>query len=360
MKRTLLFFSILITIGITPLSAQESGNEADLQTLYQQIDDAIEHSPQYVAKREMQISYVRKLFLSEKSLENKLTHAEQLFELYKPYKNDSALYLADLCISLADSLHRKDKVGLYLSLKAHQCSNASLYVESLNLLKRIDRQALDQEGLTQYYAAWMHVCGELGSYSQQEELRNSYYDMQDLYRDSVLAVAGTDSEASLHLNMDILSARKQYQDALGVSDRWLGKVADGSHESAYAAFYRSMVYDKLGNGIMLRYWLGKSALDDIKCAVFDQASLFMLAERLCDDGDYDRAYRYLHFCEACNTAFSPQLRNYQVRFVANITDTLYQHSLDRYSRLLIFACVSAFLLLGVVIWLFFARRRNAR
>jgi hypothetical protein len=206
----------------------------------------------------------------------------------------------------------------------------------------------------------MHVCGELGYYSQQEELRHSYYDMQDLYRDSVLAVAGTDSEASLHLNMDILSARRQYQDALGVSDRWLGKVADGSHESAYAAFYRSMVYDKLGNGIMLRYWLGKSALDDIKCAVFDQASLFMLAERLCDDGDYDRAYRYLHFCEACNTAFSPQLRNYQVRFVANITDTLYQHSLDRYSRLLIFACVSAFLLLGVVIWLFFARRRNAR
>ena len=48
-----------------------------------------------------------------------------------------------------------------------------------------------------------------------------------------------------------------------------------------------------------------------------------------------------------------QLRNYQVRFVANITDTLYQHSLDRYSRLLIFACVSAFLLFGVVIWLFF-------
>lgn len=360
MKRTLLFFIILITIGIPPLSAQESGKEVDLQALYQQIDDAIEHSPQYVAKREMQISYVRKLFHSERSQENKLTHAEHLFELYKPYKNDSALYFADLCISLADSLNRKDKVGLYLSLKAHQCSNAGLYVESLNLLKRVDKQALGQEELMQYYAAWMHVCGELGYYSQQEELRNNYYTMQEHYRDSVLAVAGTDSETSLHLNMDILSARKQYQDALGLSDKWLGTVADGTHEEAFASFYRSMVYDKLGNGKMLRYWLGKSALDDIKCAVFDQASLFMLAERLCDDGDYDRAYRYLHFCEVCNTSFSPQLRNYQVRFVANITDTLYKHSQDLYSRLLIFACVCAFLLLVVVIWLFFARRRKAR
>ena len=178
------------------MSAQESGNEADLQTLYQQIDDAIEHSPQYVAKREMQISCMCVNCSSpEKSLENKLTHAEQLFELYKPYKNDSALYLAETLVARLPIRYTvKDKVGLYLSLKAHQCSDASLYVESLNLLKRIDRTSIRPRGSTQYYAAWMHVCGELGSYSQQEELRNSYYDMQDLYRDSVLVCGRTDSE----------------------------------------------------------------------------------------------------------------------------------------------------------------------
>ena len=357
MKRTLLFFIIPITIGISPLSAQESGKEVDVQALYQQIDEAIEHSSEYVAKREIQIANVRKMLLSESSLEKRFAHAEQLFALYKPYKNDSALHFADLCILLADSLNRKDKVGLYLSLKAHQCSTAGLYVESLNLLKQVDKKALGPEELAQYYAAWMHVCGELGYYSQQLEKRNSYYNLQDNYRDSVLAVAETGSEASLHLSMDVLSARKQYQDALDVSDKWLRMVTDGTHESAYAAFYRSMVYDKLSNGPKVRYWLGKSALDDIKCAVFDQASLFMLADRLCKDGDYDRAYRYLHFCEDCNRVFSPQLRNYQVRYVADITDTLYQQSKARYSRLLIGACVGAFLLLVLVVWLFFTRRR---
>ena len=35
-----------------------------------------------------------------------------------------------------------------------------------------------------------------------------------------------------------------------------------------------------------RYWLGRSALDDIKCAVMDQASLIKLAELLNQDGDY--------------------------------------------------------------------------
>ena len=360
MKRTIAFFVLLMTIGMgSSLSAQESDEEIGLQELYQQIDDAIEHSPEYVAKRLSQIADTRKMLLSESSLEKRFALAEQLFELYKPYKNDSALYVADLCISLADSLNRKDMVGLYLSQKAHQCSNAGLYVEALNLLKKVDRQALGPEELTKYYAAWMHVCGEIGSYSQQHDEKWYYYGLQDSYRDSVLAVAEEGSEEYLHLKMDVLNARKQYQDALHVSDRWLKMVTDGTHENAFAAFYRSVVYEKLNNGHSQRYWLGKSALDDIKCAVNDQASLFMLAERLSEDGDYERAYRYVRFCEACNTAFSPQLRNYQVRYVADVMEAIHQNDQARYSRLLTIACVGGLLLLVVIVLLLFRLRRRA-
>lgn len=341
------------------MSAQESNKEFDLQTLYQQIDDAIEQSPQYVAKRLGQITETRNMLSRESGLEKRFALAEQLFALYKPYRNDSALYFADLCISLADSLHRKDMKGLYLSQKAHQCSSTGLYVQSLDLLKRVDKQALGSEELTKYYAACMHVYGELGSYGQQEDEKNHYYALQDRYRDSVLAVAEQGSEEYLHLKMDVLTARRQYQDALAVSDNWLSKVTNGTHEYAFAAFYRSVVYDKLGNSRQLRYWLGKSALDDIKCAVFDQASLFMLAERLCEDGDYERAYRYVRFSESCNTVFSPQLRNYQVRYVANVMEAIYQNDQTRqarYSRLLVFACVGVLLLIVIVIGLLFARR----
>ena len=360
---------MLTMMGVSPLSAQGNDKEPDLQALYQEIDDAIEHSPQYIAHRLGQIDDLHKLLLDESSLEKRLTLAERLFALYKPYKNDSALYFADLCVALADSLQQKNKVGLYLSLKAHQCSNVGMYVESLDLLKRIDKQSLEREGLTKYYAAWMHVCGEIGAYSQLEDERLKYFALQDGYRDSVLAVAEEGSEEYLHLKMDVLCARQQYQDALTVSDKWFGKVSNGTHEYAYAAFYRSVVYDKLGNKSQLRYWLGKSALDDIKCAVNDQASLFMLAERLCEDGDYNRAYRYVlaerlcedgdynrayryvRFCENCNTVFSPQLRNYQVRYVANVMKASYQNSEARYSRLLLMACAVGLLLLGLVIWL---------
>jgi hypothetical protein len=351
MKRTVFLFLLLTIIGTgSSLSAQSADKETDLETLYQQLDEAIDQSPKYVARRLGEIADTRKMLRSEGNLEKKFALTERLFALYKPYKNDSALYLADLCIALADSLQRKDMVGLYLSRKAHQCSNAGMYVQSLDLLKKVDKRALDREGLTKYYAAWMHVCGEIGSYSQQEEERWRYFALQDSYRDSVLAVADEGSEEYLHLKMDVLCARQLYQEALAVSDNWLGMVADGTHEKAWAAFYRSVVYDKLDNGHMLRYWLGTSALNDIRCAVFDQASLFMLAERLSDDGDYERAYRYMRFCEKCNTAFSPQLRNYQVRYVANVMEAVCKNSQARFSRLLIVACVGGILLLALVVF----------
>jgi hypothetical protein len=84
----------------------------------------------------------------------------------------------------------------------------------------------------------------------------------------------------------------------------------------------------------------------------------MLAECLCEDGDYERADRYVHFCEACNTAFSPQLRNYQVRYVANVMEAIYKHDEALYSRLLKIACAGAVILLGLVAWLLLRQKRR--
>ena len=359
MKRTVAFYLLLIIMGTgLSLSAQPVDNETDLQTLYQQIDEAISQSPQYVAKRVAQITEMRNKLRAETNLDKQFELAEQLFTLYKPYKNDSALFYASLCVSLADSLNRKDMKGLYLSLKAHQCSKAGMYVESLSLLKQIDNKALDPKELTEYYAAWMHVCGEVGFYTQLPEVRTHYYDLQESYRDSVLTVAEEGSEVFLHLKTDVLSARQQYQDALSINDNWISKVADDTHEYAFAAFYRSVVYEKLSNGPQQRYWLGKSALVDIKCAVNDQASLFMLADLLCKDGDYEQAYRYFRYCLACNTTFSPLLRNYQLRYVDRISSILYQNHQFRYSRLLTIASIGAILLLGGAVWLLFRKRKK--
>ena len=334
----------LFTFSPLPALADES---ADLNALYRQIDDAISQSPQYVAERERQIAACRDSLLMEKNEEKNFQTAKRLFWLYEPYRNDSALHYAELCISLANTLHRPDLVGRFRSLLAYQCSRTDRHAESLEQLSLIDRSALDKRGLVDYYHAWMHVCGELGQYTQRETIRQRSFDQQDLYRDSVLMVAEEGCEEWYHLKVDILSARRLYQDALELSDEWIKKVTDDTHEAAYAAFYRSMVYDKLKNHDMTCYWLGKSALYDIRCAVMNQASLLFLAEHLANDGDIDRAHRYMEFAKVCNQTFTPQLRNYQVNPIVNIVEKNGHETLARADRMLKIA-------IGVIVLLLIA------
>ena len=349
MRSFIIILLISAVAGVVPATAQ-SDESVDLNALYQQIDEAISQSPQYVAERERQIAACRDRLMNEKDVEKSVTIAEELFLLYQPYKNDSALHYAEMCISLADSLNRQDLIGRFRSLLAYQCSRTDMHTESLEQLRLVNKSALDKRGLVDYYHAWMHVCGELGLYSQRQDIVQRSFRLQDLYRDSVLMVAEEGSEEWCHLKVDILSARRFYQDALEISNQWLQNVTEGTHESAYAAFYRSMIYDRLNNHDMVRYWLGKSALDDIKCAVMNQASLLFLADHLANDGDFKRARRYMEFAKDCNQTFCPRLRNYQVDRVIDIIEKDSQATLARADLILKIAIgVIAILLITLIV-----------
>ena len=355
------FLSSLLTVigGIAPMAAQ-SRDDVDLQALYQQIDEAIAQSPQYAEKREQQIEEASHALLMESNQEKRFQIAEQIFNLYKPFRNDSAFRYAELCISLADSLHRPDLVGFYRSRLARQCSNTDMFTESLEQLQKVNKSVLDNKQLTAYYEAWMHVCGQIANYSQRENVRQTYFAKQDLYRDSVLAVAEEGSEEYLHLKMDALCARQQFQEALRVSDSWLNKVEKGTQEEAYAAFYRFVVYDRLSNASQVRYWLGRSALDDIRCGVMDQASILMLADRLSQDGDLDRAYRYITFGKECNQAFCPTLRNYQVNMVLDVIDKNYQYTQACGQHVFVTGAIVIVLLLIALFILIFRLKRKSK
>ncbi len=358
MKKAVLTLLMLTAIGFSPAASAQTDEQADLDALYQQIDEAILQSPQYVAERRRQIGVNTGRLKVETTAEGCLLIAEELFDLYKPYRNDSALYYAELCISLADSLHRPDIAGHFRSMLAYQCSNADLFTESLEQLRLVNKSVLDTTGLVNYYNAWMHVYGELGSYTQRKDVRQKYYDLQNLYRDSVLMVTKEGSDEWFHLKMDVLSGRRLYQDALALSDQWLQRADDHTHESAFAAFYRSMVYSNLSNHDMTCYWLGKSALDDIQCAVMDQASLLFLAEHLADDGDFSRARRYAAFAKECNLAFCPRLRAYQVPSVVRVLEKSSQASLSR-SNLIMWAASAVITLLLITLIIIIYRRTKS-
>ena len=349
---------VLIATQIQAQGISYNEESVDLNALYQEIDEAITQLPQFVAERERKIAVCRDTLQKEDNLEKRARTAEQLFELYKPYKNDSAQYYAELCIGFAETMNRPDLAGRYRSMLALQCSNTDMVAESLEQLRLVNRSALDKRGLVDYYNAWMHAYGELASFTQREDMHDLYLDRQRLYRDSVMMVAQEGSEEWYHLKMDILSAQRHFQDALKVSNQWLKMTKKGTHESAYAAFYRSMVYSHLNNHDLTCYWFGISALEDIRCGVMNQASLLFLAEQIADDGDLDRAMQYMDFCKSCNLKFSPHLHAYQFNSVIHVIEKDREAAHEQVSQILIGAAIVVFVLLLALIIVILRKRNN--
>ena len=62
----------LVGMSVHVVSAQQSQKEVDLEALYQQIDEAIDNSPVYVAEFEKRLNKQKDLFMQETDTDAKL------------------------------------------------------------------------------------------------------------------------------------------------------------------------------------------------------------------------------------------------------------------------------------------------
>ena len=194
--------------------------------------------------------------------------------------------------------------------------------------------------------------GEIANYSLVPEVKSRYYNLQRLYRDSLESVSDEGSNTYLMIKMWELLGQNKVHEALKISDIWMNRVGENTRDDAMASYFRHIVYAYLGDSIMVRYWLGKSALADIKCAVMDQASLITLAEKANDDGETERSYKYIRFTWDCNNFFNTRMRSSQISPVLNVIEQNYQDVASRNTRILAIASF-VFISLTVLLFLFF-------
>ena len=64
--------AMLVGMAVHVVSAQQSQKEVDLEALYQQIDEAIDNSPVYVAEFEKRLNKQKDLFMQETDTDAKL------------------------------------------------------------------------------------------------------------------------------------------------------------------------------------------------------------------------------------------------------------------------------------------------
>lgn len=323
--------------------------ELNLPKMYKLVDDALEESGRYIADYESKLYKTKQAIAESSDDHQKLTLTLDLSLMYESFNGDSTLAYTARALQMAGELGLPEVVADCQARMAYLCTFLGSQTESLTLLQRIDKSALTQNGLCNYYRSYMMVYGNLGGNCQIPAMREEFYQKHLTYMDSLLATAKPGSEMYLGHRQPQLVGEKRFEEALKMNDERLNMTQEGTHDNAIVSYSRYTIYNAMGNRDMAKYWLCKSALDDIRNAVMDQTSLISLAEMLDEDGDLERANRYIGFTWECNRRFSPHMRLWQMAPLLSAIEENFEAKLNRKSQILTVTTIAASILLVVLL-----------
>ena len=358
MKKILSLVYIMCFSALTSSFAQNK----NIKDLYEQLDQAIKQSQYYINQKESRITKIKKQSRQGHTPQQLLTAYYKLYEEYKAYQSDSSIYYIHQAIDLAKRNNMKSDFTKLSSLLALQYSTSGAFTEALHVLQSIDKKTLNNSNKKDYYIAFYHVYGELGfsNIHIDTDLSQEFYRKQNCCRDTLFSILSPNSEDYLMRKEVLLTSQNKLKEALKINDIRLSKCKKGSHEYGIVAYYRYLIYRSLKDEDMVKYWLLQSAICDVKCAINDQASLWILAEILSKEKDVERSYKYINFSWNANKRFCTRIRSWQISPVLGTIDHNYQAELKKANHRLIFAiiCVSL-LVIALALLTFYVNKQKS-
>lgn len=355
MKVKLLIFLGLALVGIHGMSAPVDVPAMDGWPAA--LDEAIGAHQEYVAVREARIEALRRqLSQTDTETQEYFRLNGEVFQEYKAYICDSALLYLGRNLRWAQRHGEQEAADETRIRRAHLMSSAGMYKEASEDLEQINPSGLSSRLLPDYYEDYRHLYGELGAYTQDASRRNRYYGLSAAYEDSLMQVLSPASAFYPERREMQAAADGRWEEALKINDDRLASVRPDTPEYALVTYHRSLLYHRLGDLEKAKYYLALSALTDIRLAITDHASLWTLAQLLYEEGDIERAYRYIRFSWNETNHYNARSRSLQTAGILSLIDLTYQAMQEKQNERLRFylwmISILSLLLVVAVVWIY--------
>lgn len=340
----------------------EAFAQQDISLLLLKLDSVIEHSDTYTIAREKRIQNLKSKLQNTRS--NTLEEYEinsSIYNEYKPYVCDSAIRYQNRNIEIAALIsdhYREYESKLEL---AYLMGSVGLYKEAVDLLESIERSQLPDQLQIKYFDTHLKVYGELAFYTQDKRKSKTYWKVFDKNLLLLKSVIPPDSYLYLQLKEDSARNAHLFADALKINDLSLNMTTAGTPEHALVTFRRSLIYQWSGDKENQKYFLTLSAISDIESAIKDQASLMMLAQLLYEEGNIERAYRYIRFSWNATMFYNAKLRSLQSSTLLSLIDKTYQAKIENQKSKLqnyLLLISSLAFLIGVALLIIFKQNKK--
>ncbi|MDM8336383.1 DUF6377 domain-containing protein [Mediterranea massiliensis] len=328
--------------------------EARLDSLLSVLDDVILHSRQFEVEKERHIASIRQS-LSARALSPEEEYAVNfhLHDEYETYICDSALHYINRNIEIAGMLGRNDWLVESKLKKAHLLAVSGLYAEGIALLQTIDRKDIVGSRLLDYYTAYENIYLYHAEYAQDDEYRPHYLKLRACYLDSILHIVPPGTYMHAVVQAPLLIDQGRYEEARSVLRHFLPQLNRQTRDYAVLTSVLAFACEPDRPVSERKYYLAESAIADIRCVVKENNSLRVLAELLYEEGDLERANRYMKKSMADATFYNARLRNIQASRMLPLIDNAYQREKEAqrqklYVSLWVISALSLFLIAAVI------------
>lgn len=332
---------------------------------FQRLDSLIAAQPQIVAAKEARLAQLKSDLGEETTAPGRYAALKRLYEEYSAYQYDSAYAYVSQCLRLAESIGDESLVNESRLNLAHILSTACLMDKARQTLNQIDTTRLSADQLVVYHRTLTDLLIYQAEYMQGTQYAEEYVQQLVQVRRGAIGINVPHDDINYQITQaECYSDDNQPQRAIELLSRLMDNYHSGERMYSIITSTMSFYYSQLGDKEHQMEYLVKSAESDLEGCIRENTSLRAIADRLFDEGDIDRAYRYMRVAVDDANFYGTRLRNIQAsRIVPKILEayqTKQQRNHRNMMRLLALISVIALLLVVGVIAIYQLLKRYRR
>ena len=338
---------------LAAITASEAG-AAKSDELFRRLDSLIAVQPTLVADKEKHLSLLKAQLTEERTPHDRYEAYKALYEQYAAYQYDSAYSCVAQCISLAQLMSDNRLLNEARLNLAHILSTACLMEKAQQTLNQIDTALLTPAQRLQYRRTQTNLFIYQAEYFQSTQYAQGYIDKLIELRRGITAMNVPRDDVNYLLTVAEGEADMQHYDsAIGLLDSLMRQYRSGDRLYSIITSMMSFYYSMKGDKEAQMHYLIKSAESDLEGCIRENTSLRMIADRLFDEGDIDRAYRYMRVAVDDANFYGTRLRNIQSSHIVPKILNAYQTKQERNRRnmmwlLVAISAIAAMLVVGVI------------
>ena len=272
--------------------SNNSFSDNSLDSLYTILNQEMINSVEYDKKKELRIANLNLELENSKSLKDQYEKRKKLIDEYQYYNLNKAIENIEINLTLAKQIDDLNLNTETLLKFTQLLISSGQYKESIDILNQLNKNIISEDNIIQYYKNYADGYSRLSYYTIANDSKNKYFNLYNIYKDSLVTYFDKNSEFYLDLEEKKFRDNGQIAEALTINDQRLKLVNEFSRQYSIIRFERSFLYSGAKN---IKINLILSAISDIRLSIKDNASLTDLAKISFQENDLDKAYRYINF-----------------------------------------------------------------